>query len=296
MRTWRVGSFSMGAALLLLGVFLLLSQVLKWGDPSVALLSWWPIIFIVLGVEIIVYLARSQKEKISIQYDFISIIFIAVLGTCGLAMAILSSSGLLELAGNVVKAEVQTADLPRYEEASLNSIDRIVVDTGSFPLTVESTEEKTVSLFGTYQAETLNGKKMIKSPSDYVLAEKKGDTLFIKLKELPRQRFINHYNDADATLLIPADKKVEFKGIGRDLTFKPRGLKNDWEINTPGWVKIETGEKVDLKIEANKVYELEGEWKNIKDVNAEDLKSGDISFGKGTNTITINHANRVEVD
>ncbi|GIN97517.1 hypothetical protein J6TS1_33870 [Siminovitchia terrae] len=296
MRTWRVGSFSMGAALLLLGIFLLLSQVFKWGDPAVALLSWWPFIFIVLGVEIIVYLARSQKEKVVIQYDFISIIFIAALGTCGLAMAMLSASGLLELAGNVVRAEVQTADLPKYEEASLNGIDRIVVDTGTFPLTVESTEEKAVSLFGTYQDEAINGEKLIKNASEYVLAEKKGDTLFIKLKELPRQRFIDHYSDADATLLIPADKEVEFKGSERNLTFKPRGLKNDWEINTSGWVKIESGEKADMKIEANKVYELEGEWKNIKDINAEGIKSGHISFGKGTNTITINHANMVEVD
>ncbi|RST72481.1 hypothetical protein D4T97_015575 [Siminovitchia acidinfaciens] len=296
MRTWRVGSFSMGAALLLLGVFLLLSQVFKWGDPAVALFSWWPIIFIVLGVEIIVYQAGSKQEKTTIQYDFISIIFIAVLGTCGLVMAMLSASGLLELAGNVVKAEVRTADLPAYEETSLNGVDRIVVDAGTFPLTVESTEAKAVSLFGTYQAETIGDNSLIENASDYVMAEKKGDTLFIKLKELPHQRFINNYNNADATLLIPADKELEFKGYDRNLVFKPRGLKSDWAVDSSGWVRIESDEKSDMKIEANNVYELEGAWKGIKDVNEEGLKSGYINFEKGTATLTVNHANMVEVD
>ncbi|VEF49148.1 putative lipoprotein [Bacillus freudenreichii] len=291
-----MGSFSMGAALLLLGVFLLLSQVFKWTDPAVALFSWWPIIFIILGVEIIVYQAGSKQEKTTIQYDFISIIFIAVLGTCGLVMAMLSASGLLELAGNVVKAEVRTADLPAYEETSLSGVDRIVVDAGTFPLTVESTEAKAVSLFGTYQAETIGDKSLIENASDYVMAEKKGDTLFIKLKELPHQRFINNYNDADATLLIPADKKLEFKGYDRNLVFKPRGLKSDWAVDTSGWVKIESDEKSDMKIEANSVYELEGAWKGIKDVNEEGLKSGYINFEKGTATLTVSHANMVEVD
>ncbi|RWR04533.1 hypothetical protein [Siminovitchia fortis] len=296
MRTWRVGSFSMGASLLLLGVFLLLSQVFKWGDPALALLSWWPFIFIVLGVEIIVYLARHKQEKATIQYDFISIIFIAVLGTCGLVMAMLSASGLLELAGNVVKAEARTADLPAYEETALSGVDRIVVDSGTFPLTIESTDAKAVSLFGTYEAETINDKNLIENVSDYILAEKKGDTLFIKLKELPRQRFINSYHDADATLLIPAGKKLELKGSDGNLAVAPRGLKSNWAIDTPGWVKIETDEKSNIKVEANNVHDLEGAWKGIKDVNEEGLKSGHISFGKGTNTITVNHANMVEVD
>ncbi len=296
MRTWRVGSFSMGASLLLLGVFLLLSQVFKWGDPAIAFLSWWPIIFIVLGVEIIVYQVRSKKEKTTIQYDFISIIFIAILGTCGLVMAMLSASGLLELAGNVAKAETRTANLPTYEEASLNGVDRIVVDAGTFPLTVESTEAKSVSLFGTYRTETIGDKNSIENVSDYVLAEKKGDTLFIKLKELPHQRFINSYHDADATMLIPADKELEFKGNDRNLVFKPRGLKSDWAVDTSGWVKIESDEKADMRIEANNVYELEGEWKGIKDVREDGLKSGYINFEKGTATLTVNHANMVEVD
>lgn len=291
-----MGSFSMGAALLLLGMFLLLSQVFKWSDPAVALFSWWPIIFIVLGIEIIVYQIRSKQEKTNIQYDFISIIFIAVLGTCGLVMAMLSASGLLEMAGNVVKAEARTANLPAYEEASLNGIDRVVVDAGTFPLTVESTEAKAVSLFGTYRTETIGDKNLIEHVSEYVLAEKKGDTLFIKLKELPHQRFINSYHEADATLLIPSDKELEFKGNDRNLVFKPRGLKSDWAIDTSGWVKIESDEKTDMKIEANQVYELEGAWKGIKDVNENGLKSGYINFDKGTATLTVNHANMVQVD
>ncbi|MFD1708203.1 hypothetical protein ACFSCZ_15910 [Siminovitchia sediminis] len=296
MRTWRVGSFSMGAALLLLGVVLLLSQIFKWGDTNVALLSWWPIIFIILGAEIIVYLTVFKKEKKTIEYDFISIIFITVIGTCGLVMTMLSTSGLLDLAGQAVKAEVRTMDLPSYEERSLNGISRIVVESGSFPLTIESTEAKTVSLFGTYQEETVGDQPLIENVSDYILSEKKGDTLFVKLKELPHQRFLNHYNDADATLLIPANKQLEIKGSESHLTFKPRELKSNWSIDTPGMVTIETDDQTDTEIEARHVYELEGAWKDVKNLTEQGLKSGHISFGKGTSTMTVNHAHIVEVD
>ncbi|KRG11643.1 hypothetical protein ACA29_15925 [Lederbergia galactosidilytica] len=51
-------------ALVFLGVFLLLQQFLGW-DPALVLMSWWPILFIVLGIEILFYLfiAKSENRK-----------------------------------------------------------------------------------------------------------------------------------------------------------------------------------------------------------------------------------------
>ena len=67
MRTWRVGTISMGASLLLLGVFLLLSQIVGW-DLTRVMISWWPIILVVLGIEILVYLLLSKSEKPVLKY------------------------------------------------------------------------------------------------------------------------------------------------------------------------------------------------------------------------------------
>lgn len=73
MRTWRVGSISMGTLLLFLGVLLLLSQLAGW-DSSHVLAGWWPVLLIVLGAEILVYLFQSKEEKPLLKYDFLSIL------------------------------------------------------------------------------------------------------------------------------------------------------------------------------------------------------------------------------
>lgn len=294
MRTWRVGSFSMGAALLLLGVFLLLGQVFKWGDPAVALLSWWPIIFIILGIEIIIYMVKNKQENKHIKYDIISIIFIGIIGTCGLGMAMLSASGLLELAGDVVKAEVRTASLPTFEETDMNGINRVVVDAGPF-LNIETTTDKGVSLFGTYQEETVTGKQSIEKAADYVQAEKKGDTLYLKVKELPYQRFTGVRSEPEATLIIPSEVKLEVKG-GSSLSLKPRNLKQSWSIDSSGFVQLKMDENENIRVNANEVNEIIGEgWKNLKEEEESGLLSGNLIFGKGTNSISIYRASTVEV-
>ena len=79
MRTWRVGTISMGLTLILLGIFLVLSQLLNW-KPAYAMTGWWPIIFIVLGIEILIYLFLAKQENPAVKYDVFSIFFVGFLG------------------------------------------------------------------------------------------------------------------------------------------------------------------------------------------------------------------------
>ena len=45
MRTWRVGSFSMGIALLSLGIILLLSHFFSF-DLTFVMTAWWPVLLV----------------------------------------------------------------------------------------------------------------------------------------------------------------------------------------------------------------------------------------------------------
>lgn len=297
MRMWRVGSFSMGAALLLLGVFLLLTQVFNW-DPAYALLSWWPMLLIVLGLEILIYLGVAKKENAVVQYDFVSIVFIGLIGTAGIVMALAHSTGILGVAEQVMKAEVRTANLPAYEERSLEGVKRIVVDSWSYPLTIEGTQEKHVSLFGTYEEENAKGPSLLKEVSDYALIEKKSDTLYISMKELPHHRFSGHLT-AEATLLVPAEMKLEMDGRGHMIKVKPRQMENDWTIGGGGLVEVEVDKSANVKISAQNVNDLgQGEWENVKeDKNEEEYgpRSADMTIGKGSHTLTITRADAVDV-
>lgn len=259
MRTWRVGTVSMGATLLLLGVFLFLSRFLGM-DLVQVMTAWWPILLIVLGIEILLYLFLSRQEKPMIKYDFLSIFFVGVLGMVGIAFAVLSSTGLMGKVEQAVAREERSFALPDFSYKMDDSIKRVVLRTTGYPMTIETTEEKEVSMFGTYRTETTKKQQLVKSTDDYVYANKKGDTLYLNVKTLPSETGpFSTYQEMAATILIPADVKLEVIGNGNSLTLNPRSIANNWSINGVSSIDVELNETSDLKITANGVDDVSGE-------------------------------------
>ncbi len=83
MRKWRVGTISMGILLVATGILLLLSEI---NDISGAMLilRWWPIILIILGIEVLAFIFLSKEEQPKIKFDGLSIfltIFIVLVST-----------------------------------------------------------------------------------------------------------------------------------------------------------------------------------------------------------------------
>lgn len=298
MRTWRVGSFSMGASLVLLGVSLLCTQVFNW-DAGIILLSWWPVIFIVLGLEILLYLRLSRLENTPLKYDFISIIFVACIGTFGLMISMLNFTGLLDFATHVVRAEESTMNLPTYRESVSEQIERISVDagTGPYEIVIESSVEDNVAIFGTYRGLT-DTQTVIDQVSDYALIEKQGDTLYITLKELPTNRFIDYRGGVKVTLLIPAEKSLEVNGNGRNIEINPRHLKSDWLFTNMGDVQIERNEQDNLEIEATQIYDVNDEdaWDTItKEQNEEKITLAYLKYGEGNHLLKIRNSYSIEL-
>ncbi|MFL6558959.1 MAG: hypothetical protein ACJ8MO_22925, partial [Bacillus sp. (in: firmicutes)] len=230
MRTWRVGTFSMGASLVFLGVFIFFSKFMGL-DLVQVMTAWWPLLLVVLGIEILLYLFLSRQEKPVLKYDFLSIFFVGVIGTAGIVFAILSTTGIMGKVEEVMAREERSFELPDFSYQMDDSVKRVVVRTVDHQLTVESTEEKTVSMFGTYRVETANKAKLLESPDDIISANQKGDTLYLYMKSLPNE--ISPFNAAGevaATLLVPNDVKLEVIGSDNFLTLKPRSLANDWNI------------------------------------------------------------------
>lgn len=300
MRTWRVGSFSMGGALVFLGVFLLLQQVLDW-DPAVALLSWWPVLFIILGIEILVYLLFFNKENSHVKYDFMSIIFIGFIGTVGLGVALLQTVGLLDAANHYISADVKTVDLPKYEETMLDGITRVQVDTGPYPVTIESTPSKTMTMFGTYRGDVDKKGSPVKEVSDYALVEKHGDTIYIRFKEIPYKRYSGYSGQMEPTLLIPENMNLEVNGKGNSLALKPRNMQSDWEVVNGGYLDIMVSKETNVTLEVQDSRNLDdGKWKNIQKVqneyeDEETVKSASRTFGSGKHTIFIKNADGVHI-
>ncbi|MBS4220571.1 hypothetical protein KHA96_19925 [Bacillus sp. FJAT-49711] len=298
MRTWRVGSFSMGGALVFLGVFLLLQQVLDW-DPAIALLSWWPVLFIILGIEILVYLALFNKENSRVKYDFISIIFIGFIGTLGLGVALLQTVGLLDAANQYVSAEVKTMDLPKYEETMLDGITRVQVDAGQYPVTIESTPSKKMTMFGTYKGDVGKDGFPVKEISDYALVEKQGDTIYIRFKEIPYKRYSRYIGFVETTLLIPENINLEVSGKGNSLALKPRNMQSDWNVLDSGYLDIIMSKDTNVTLEVQDSGNLDdSKWENIKKMKNEyedRIKSASQTFGTGKYSIVVKNADGVNI-
>src|SRR3954470_1419297 len=202
MRTWRVGTFSMGASLVFLGLFLFFSKFLGL-DLVQVMTAWWPLLLVVLGIEILLYLFLSRQEKSVLKYDFLSIFFVGVIGTAGIVFAILSTTGIMGKVEEVMAREERSFELPAFSYQIDDSIKRVVVRTVGHQMTVESTEEKEVSLFGTYRVQTAKKAKLLESADDVISANQKGDTLYLSMKSLPNE--ISPFSasgEVAATLLI----------------------------------------------------------------------------------------------
>ncbi|WP_258535510.1 DUF5668 domain-containing protein [Bacillus sp. 03113] len=303
MRTWRVGTFSMGTSLLILGVFLLLTQLFKL-DVSNVMLSWWPIILVVLGAEILVFLFQSKQEKPFIKYDFLSIFFIGILGTAGIGFSILSSIGIMDKIDQQLTREERTMDLPAFNQPVDENIKRVVLQTKRDSITVEGTGSNDVSIFGTYRMLANKNDKNMTKAEDYVSTFIKGDTLYVSVKELPEDTGpFERYASLSATILIPNDVKMEIEGNGNDITLKPRTLLSNWRIDNSSTVSLDLYESENIQVAALGVQGFNGQeekWSIQEEKNEGDdeqmkdpsliRRNGTLQKGDGSNRIDITNS------
>ncbi|NEU31761.1 hypothetical protein GN156_13400 [bacterium LRH843] len=313
MRTWRVGTISMGAALLFLGIFLLLSQILHW-DSAYILASWWPVLLIIIGGEILIYLLLSRQEKPYLKYDFLSIILVGIIGTVGIGFTVLQATGILDEVNIFLKSEVKTIDIPAYDEQVNDDVTRIVVETGNHPLTIESSTDNQVSIFGTYRAPDTKGEPSIKDSSDYLFTKVKGDTLYITFKDLPERNELvhSHMTTLQATLVVPSSKSLEVSGNYNQITLKPRMLGGSWNVTGTADLIVKLSKTDNLTVYAENVERISGDlskWQfedetvadrqnresqeYVKEGNIKDFAT--LKLGTGEYPLTISNAVNVDV-
>ncbi|ULT57453.1 hypothetical protein L1999_02390 [Neobacillus drentensis] len=302
MRTWRVGTFSMGASLIFLGLFLFFSKFLSL-DLAEVLMAWWPVLLVVLGVEILVYLFLSRQEQPILKYDFLSIFFVGLIGTAGIVFAVLSSAGVMGKVEEVMAREVRSYDLPAFSYQTDESIKRVVIRSVGYDMTVEATDSKEVSMFGTYRIESAKKTALLKNAKDIVTTNQKGDTLYLNFKMLPDEMgLFDSQGVVAATVLVPSHVKLEVVGSNDSLSLKPRTLANDWDIESSSAVAVDVMKNSNMTVKTVGVDQLNGEdWKITEEPKGEELdsagqKSAEYQSGDGKYLIHISNAYEVKLN
>lgn len=293
MRNWRVGTISMGIMLIMLGAYLLLS--IFFGSDFIlnyGLISWIPILLIILGVEILIYLFLSRKENPVIKYDVISLFLIGLIGLIGISFFVVYESGILPKVQAFVNQEVREYDLPTYKREISSDIEGIVIQASSSKMNVETQKTKEIVAFGTYA--TSHTESILKDPEDYLSVEKIGNTLYVMVKSS-----FEHFRPRQLTLIIPENLSVEIDANHESINLHPRNLRSNWFIKNASYVDIVVDRKANLlitTIEEDKNKENPSEtFTSETDVNVVETETDTFLFGKGDYEINITKATKVNV-
>ncbi|WP_052759692.1 hypothetical protein [Paenibacillus sp. DMB20] len=205
-RQWRVGSLSMGVSLLLLGVLVLTSQ---WKGTAVfdSAMKWWPVVFILLGAEVVGYTLFFRKAY-NVKYDVFSILLIGFLTLCCVGLAALSTTGLLDQIRRETVAVQKTVPIPEIRTGVPDGVNKIIVQ-GSYVYQIkkDSSSSKELLVFGsvrTADEELLKGDGL----SSLIQMKQAGNVLYVNLLEPPRFGLNGGSSNLEVTVSAPADMKV----------------------------------------------------------------------------------------
>ncbi|MDP5275337.1 hypothetical protein [Chengkuizengella axinellae] len=232
MKQWRVGTLSMACSLILLGIVLFSSQIWDY-DLIDVVFTWWPLIIILIGLEILIYLFISKKENSVVKYDVFSILFIGFIGTLCIMLFIFTSTGLIEEVRYVINEVESNQELPEVEESLSDEINRVVLQTKHsyyHSIQIDSTKESQLNIFGNAFIRSADEEIKIES-DDYVSLNTVGDTLYISLKTPPRKNgFASEYFYMEVTLVLPEDIKVEMDARQQNVVLLTESEIENWDI------------------------------------------------------------------
>ncbi|SDK17537.1 hypothetical protein [Sediminibacillus albus] len=281
MRKWRVGSISMGAALIMLGVIVMLAQFNEWNETDI-LLTWFPLILVILGVEIVLYISMSKQEQPVVKYDILSIIFITCLGGIALILFISASTGVLEMVKTTVQAEEVEGTLPAIEHPVNQEVKKVVLESAE-AVTVETNNTSNIHIFGTYQSSSINMEKGIK-PGDVAAFHQVGDTLYVEMLQAPTRPMFG-YDDSEfsATVSIPGDIETEVRSWVAAAHLNLANMKNNWSLTDVDQVYLTDTDNADVKLTTEDVWEEEAASNQTN------------TFGEGTHQLQIDTANQLHI-
>ena len=205
-RRWRVGTLSMGLSLLFLGSLIMISQW-KGADVFETALAWWPMIFIMLGLEIVIY-TLWFRGKGKLYYDVLSVLFVGFLAICCLVFAGISSLGITQELRRTVSSVEMNYALPEWNGSIPEGVSTVIVQSPQpYGIKVDQSGGTEMSVFGSYV--TADGRLSEEQEKQLLQSKRVGDTLYIMLGNTPRHLlFEQSRNSLDVTVAAPADVKV----------------------------------------------------------------------------------------
>ncbi|MEW6622957.1 MAG: hypothetical protein AB1420_07510 [Bacillota bacterium] len=310
MRQWRVGSMSMGVLLISLGTILLTSLVKQ--TPVINhILNWWPIVLIILGVEIVVYLSLAKEAHPKIKYDILSIFLIIVIGIFSLVMYTVSSIGVIPKVTAAIASQNYTVVVPETKISVSPTVKKVEFDLPKASISFKKGEEDQIVIFARGQITAENMEKAEElADQGKVTANQVGDVLYVQFSDVPRAKdFSPGASDFNYTVFLPANKMVEMKRqhyyyshYYYPIEIDCEAVSNNFIVDNYGKdygrVKLRVNGQANLTITAvvNSQSSLAGnvDW-SITTQHDTNKAVGNVIFGSGSHKVNIVNQGEVEV-
>lgn len=228
MRIKRVGTISMGIVLIAFGAILFLSQINKFSALNMVM-KIWPVILILIGLEVLWYRYASKDEGIVIKYDLFSIFVVLVILFVNMGIFTINESGLINKLQSMLLSTNYNMDTPINEYITDESINKIIIDDTN-NLVIRATSENKingVSKMNVYAPSKEEANEL--ASSDNIRYEKSGNTLYVYSSNNVNNSY-SYSNMRSLEIFLPEDIDVEVMNCyNLDLIFN--GFSNKWTFD-----------------------------------------------------------------
>ena len=147
MRQWKVGTISLGVMLVLIGGIWIYST--STGLPLLdTLFKWWPIVLILLGIEILIFSLIPKGEQVKVKLDGISI-FLIILIVIFLAGAQFISTGISFFGSRFPVIFNETSSYNQSYEYSSNGKEGIKINGAIGQVYINKSDEEKITIDAT---------------------------------------------------------------------------------------------------------------------------------------------------
>ncbi len=268
MRKWRVGTFSMGILLIIIGIILLSSLIS--GFPVIeALFKWWPVLLIILGLEVLAHIYFSNEEHPKVKYDIFSMFMIVVIAFTSFGVYAVSTVDLLPRVKVMIAGQDQSFSL---KDRSFNieaGIDKIVFELSNAAYSFNGHNSGSIEIYGDGEIFTYGQEKIdALIEAENVIYRRIDNILLVQFKELPKvSEFNQGVNRLKYTIVLPPDIAVEIKRASHSwqgIEINSKALHRNMLLDSSGPIVVNADADASLEVEANlrENYSLTGnvEW------------------------------------
>lgn len=309
MRQWRVGSFSMGLILVLLGVGLLIEPFGSASRSLELVLNWWPLALILLGAEIIAASLLTPKLQFKLKYDGWSIVLVAVLIVFCLATYALSYTGVIPEVREALSIAEHSCTIPD-QEIDLAGVKKLILSARGSNLELHTISGDKLTILGqaTIMAPSAEAARELAKEAEAEV-KKVGDKLYIQINPVPGHGniFRSSRGSSGRAIFIPHHLALELScsGYEDDIKLNLDALTAPWSVASEGPVRVNLVPHLDIILSGSVSWSRESltgnagwEYTSEEDPGRGPYQgaSGKITLGQGRWSLAIFSKQSIEAN